>query len=78
MAWSSNLFKGVTMYPMFKESTLYKEDWKDWWIISDIGRLPRDFPGGIVVKTSLSNARCMSLIPGQGATIPHVIDDSYI
>ena len=31
----------------------------------------RDFPGGPVVKTSLSNAGGVGLIPGQGTKIPH-------
>ena len=31
----------------------------------------RDFPGGPVVKTSLSNAGGAGSIPGQGAKIPH-------
>ena len=31
----------------------------------------RDFPGGPVVKTSLSNAEGAGLIPGRGAKIPH-------
>ena len=31
----------------------------------------RDFPGGPVVKTSLSNAGGAGSIPGRGAKIPH-------
>ena len=30
-----------------------------------------DFPGGLVVKTLPSNARCNGLIPGWGAKIPY-------
>ena len=30
-----------------------------------------DFPGGPVVKTSPSSARCVGLIPGQGVKTPH-------
>ena len=30
-----------------------------------------DFPGGPVIKTSLSNAGGVSSIPGRGAKIPH-------
>ena len=33
----------------------------------------RDFPGGPVVKTSLSNAGGVGSIPGQGAKIPHAL-----
>ena len=32
-----------------------------------------DFPGGPVVKTLPSNAGDTSLIPGQGAKIPHTV-----
>ena len=31
----------------------------------------RDFPGGLVVKTSPSNAGYVGSIPGWGAKIPH-------
>ena len=31
----------------------------------------RNFPGGPVVKTSLSNAEDTGLVPGQEAKIPH-------
>ena len=33
--------------------------------------VPRDFPGGPVVKTLPSNAGGMGSIPGRGAKIPH-------
>ena len=33
--------------------------------------LSRDFPGGPVVKASLSNAEGAGSIPAQGAGIPH-------
>ena len=34
---------------------------------------PRDFPGGPVVKTWLSNAGGAGSIPVQGAKIPHAL-----
>ena len=34
-------------------------------------RIPRDFPGGPVVKTSSSDAGSVGLIPGWGAKIQH-------
>ena len=34
---------------------------------------PWDFPGSPVVKTSPSNAGCVSLMPAQGNKIPHVL-----
>ena len=40
---------------------------------SSTRRKPQDFPGGPVVKTSLSNAGGVGSIPGQEAKIPHAL-----
>ena len=40
---------------------------------SSTRRKPQDFPGGPVVKTSLSNAGGVGSIPGQEAKIPHTL-----
>ena len=38
----------------------------------EINSLPRDFPGGPGVKTSLSSAEGAGSIPGQGSKTPHI------
>ena len=35
-----------------------------------------DFPGGLMVKTSPSNAGYTSLIPSQGVKVPHALESS--